>query len=134
MDHVLQKELDRYIHEVYVPRERDKSPGPAAEEKGQDPFSLCGEGLSLSDLVLKVGETFHEMLFRKIAESGMSEAEVRKKIELITEQMQKAAMELEFEQAAKLRDELFRLQGTTIAINLHLIDICKACLSDERLG
>ena len=79
MDHVLQIELDRYIHEVYVPREREKSPGPAAEEKGQDPFYLGGEGLSLSDLVLKVGETFHEMLFRKIAESGMSEAEVYKK-------------------------------------------------------
>lgn len=79
MDHVLQKELDRYIHEVYVPREREKGPGPAAEEKGQDPFSLSGDSLSLSDLVLKVGETFHEMLFRKIAESGMSEAEVYKK-------------------------------------------------------
>ena len=77
MDHVLQIELDRYIHEVYVPREREKSPGPAAEEKGQDPFYLGGEGLSLSDLVLKVGETFHEMLFRKIAESGMSEAEAK---------------------------------------------------------
>ncbi len=43
--------------------------------------------------------------------AGMSEEEIRKKIELITDQMQKAAMELDFETAAKLRDELFRLKG-----------------------
>ena len=42
---------------------------------------------------------------------GMSSEELEEKIALITEQMQKAAMELEFETAAKLRDELYRLKG-----------------------
>lgn len=45
------------------------------------------------------------------AASGMSDEELEQKIALITEQMQKAAMELEFETAAKLRDELYRLRG-----------------------
>lgn len=45
----------------------------------------------------------------------MTEEEKLKKIELLTDQMRQAAMELEFEQAAKLRDELFRLQGKEIA-------------------
>ena len=47
----------------------------------------------------------------KDAASGMSGEELEQKIALITEQMQKAAMELEFETAAKLRDELYRLKG-----------------------
>lgn len=42
---------------------------------------------------------------------GMSEEEREERIGLITEQMKQAAMELEFEEAAKLRDELFRLRG-----------------------
>ena len=41
----------------------------------------------------------------------MNEDEKAEKIALLTEQMQRAAMELEFETAAKLRDELYRLQG-----------------------
>ncbi len=45
------------------------------------------------------------------AASRMSDEELEQKIALITEQMQKAAMELEFETAAKLRDELYRLRG-----------------------
>lgn len=45
------------------------------------------------------------------ASTGMSSEELEEKIALITEQMQKAAMELEFETAAKLRDELFKLKG-----------------------
>lgn len=40
-----------------------------------------------------------------------SAEELEEKIAIITEQMQKAAMELDFETAAKLRDELFRLKG-----------------------
>ncbi len=47
----------------------------------------------------------------KPGRSDMSDAEREEKIRLITEQMKQAAMELEFEQAAKLRDELFKLQG-----------------------
>ncbi len=42
---------------------------------------------------------------------GMSDRERQARIEVITAQMRQAAAELEFEQAAKLRDELFRLQG-----------------------
>ena len=45
------------------------------------------------------------------AAAGMNEDEKAEKIALLTEQMQSAAMELEFETAAKLRDELYRLQG-----------------------
>ena len=47
----------------------------------------------------------------KPGRSDMSDAEREEKIRLITEQMKQAVMELEFEQAAKLRDELFKLQG-----------------------
>ncbi|MBR3460740.1 MAG: excinuclease ABC subunit UvrB [Clostridia bacterium] len=42
---------------------------------------------------------------------SMSEAEKEERIKLLTEQMRQAAMELEFEEAAKLRDELYRLKG-----------------------
>jgi excinuclease ABC subunit B len=42
---------------------------------------------------------------------GLTEKEREERIRIITEQMRQAAMELEFEEAAKLRDELFRLQG-----------------------
>ncbi|MBQ5488492.1 MAG: UvrB/UvrC motif-containing protein, partial [Clostridia bacterium] len=45
------------------------------------------------------------------AAEGFTGEELAEKIALITEQMQKAAMELDFETAAKLRDELFRLKG-----------------------
>ncbi|MBR3298212.1 MAG: excinuclease ABC subunit UvrB [Clostridia bacterium] len=47
----------------------------------------------------------------KDASIGMSDEELEAKIALVTEQMQKAAMELDFETAAKLRDELFSLKG-----------------------
>lgn len=43
--------------------------------------------------------------------NGMSEAELNEKIELLQQQMRQAAAELEFEQAAKLRDELLVLRG-----------------------
>ncbi|MBR4435279.1 MAG: excinuclease ABC subunit UvrB [Clostridia bacterium] len=45
----------------------------------------------------------------------LSAAELEQKIALITEQMQKAAMELEFETAAKLRDELYKLKGIEVS-------------------
>ncbi|MBR0136258.1 MAG: excinuclease ABC subunit UvrB [Clostridia bacterium] len=47
----------------------------------------------------------------KSGADGFSSSEREERIRIITEQMKQAAMELEFEQAAKLRDELFRLQG-----------------------
>ena len=42
---------------------------------------------------------------------GMSEEEKQVRIDMLTEQMRQAAMELEFEAAAKLRDELMALRG-----------------------
>lgn len=47
----------------------------------------------------------------KDAASGMSDDELNAKIEMLSEQMNQAAMELEFEQAAKLRDEIYSLKG-----------------------
>ncbi len=47
----------------------------------------------------------------KDASAGMSEAEIDAKIEILRQQMREAAAALEFEEAAKLRDELFKLTG-----------------------
>lgn len=47
----------------------------------------------------------------KDASSGMSDDELNARIEMLSEQMNQAAMELEFEQAAKLRDEIYSLKG-----------------------
>lgn len=47
----------------------------------------------------------------KDAASGMSEEELQTKIEIIHKQMREAAAALEFESAAKLRDELYKLTG-----------------------
>ena len=47
----------------------------------------------------------------KDASSVMSDDELNAKIEMLSEQMNQAAMELEFEQAAKLRDEIYSLRG-----------------------
>ncbi len=47
----------------------------------------------------------------KVGRDGLTDSEREQRIQLLTEQMKQAAMELEFEQAAKLRDELYRLQG-----------------------
>ena len=50
----------------------------------------------------------------KASKDGMSDEERNERIRIITEQMKQAALELEFEQAAKLRDELYRLQGKAV--------------------
>ncbi len=47
-------------------------------------------------------------------ESTYSETEKAARIEILKEQMQQAARELEFEQAAKLRDEIKKLMGETV--------------------
>ena len=47
-------------------------------------------------------------------EAAYTEQEKAARIELLREQMQQAARELEFEQAAKLRDEIRRLMGETV--------------------
>ncbi len=44
-------------------------------------------------------------------QESMSEAERAERIALLTEQMRQAALELEFETAAKLRDEMLKLRG-----------------------
>lgn len=43
--------------------------------------------------------------------NAFSEEELKQKISILTEQMREAAIALEFEEAAKLRDELYKLQG-----------------------
>ena len=44
----------------------------------------------------------------------VSEADTLKRIEILTEQMRLAAQELEFEQAARLRDEIAALKGEDV--------------------
>ena len=47
----------------------------------------------------------------KTDESALSDEERQDRIALLTEQMQQCARELEFEQAARLRDEIRKLSG-----------------------
>ena len=47
----------------------------------------------------------------KAGKDGLTDEERMERIKIISDQMKQAAMELEFEEAARLRDELFRLQG-----------------------
>ena len=47
-------------------------------------------------------------------EAACSEQEKAARIEILKEQMQQAARELEFEEAAKLRDEIKKLMGETV--------------------
>ena len=49
-------------------------------------------------------------------EGGMTEAERQERIEILRVQMRQAAAELDFEAAAKLRDELFALTGDGAAV------------------
>ena len=49
-------------------------------------------------------------------EGGMTEAERQERIEILRTQMRQAAAELDFEAAAKLRDELFALTGDGAAV------------------
>ena len=49
-------------------------------------------------------------------EGGMTEAERQERIEILRTQMRQAAAELDFEAAAKLRDELFALTGDAAAV------------------
>ena len=49
-------------------------------------------------------------------EGGMTEAERQERIEILRAQMRQAAAELDFEAAAKLRDELFALTGDGAAV------------------
>ena len=72
---------------------------PALAEEAEKPSA---EGGSAAESPAEAGET------------ASSEQEKAARIELLTEQMQQAARELEFEQAAKLRDEIKKLRGETV--------------------
>ena len=50
-------------------------------------------------------------------EAAYSEQEKAARIEILQEQMQQAARELEFEEAAKLRDEIKKLMGETVTVS-----------------
>ena len=90
------KELEQYIQDNWAAPEDEKPPErPVQAEKEaavpDDPdstetyskggvvFSEGKDSFSLEDLIGEVGETFHEVLFRKIAESGMTDVEVYKR-------------------------------------------------------
>ena len=47
--------------------------------KGEDIFLENSESVSLDDLFGELGKPFHEVLFEKIAESGMTDVEVYKR-------------------------------------------------------
>lgn len=84
----LLKDLDQYIQENWVApvnedigREQEKK-----EEQNEESFSKAGllfseqdDAVSLEDLIGAVGKTFHEVLFEKIAQSGMTDVEVYKR-------------------------------------------------------
>ena len=72
-----QKKVKRPQLEEFIKVERSDSPEitKRADYTGKDVKNL-------EDLIQELGETFHEMLFRKIDESGMSDAEVYKKANL----------------------------------------------------
>ncbi len=53
-------------------------------------------------------------------EDACSETEKAARIEILKEQMQQAARELEFEQAAKLRDQIRKLMGETVIASKHV--------------
>ena len=84
----LMRELDRYIQEHWIAPDRVES-GWTQEEAGEQDeeslskagvvFSDLGGALSLDDLIGDVGKTFHEVLFEKIAQSGMTDVEVYKR-------------------------------------------------------
>ena len=93
----LLKDLEQYIQEHWVaPDSEDggwqqqdtQGRGQKEESEEQDEeslskagsvFSTQGSALSLEDLIGDVGKTFHEVLFEKIALSGMTDIEVYKR-------------------------------------------------------
>lgn len=92
----LLKDLEQYIQENWIapgdamPSEKpaeaeEKLPAPDERDeidtysKGGAVFSEDKGSLSLEDLIGEVGDTFHEVLFKKIAQSGMTDVEVYKR-------------------------------------------------------
>ena len=80
------KDLEQYNEKYWEPPEKDQMPG--AEQPCIEPSDLeeadskngrvfsGKEPVSLEDLIREVGETFQEVLFRRIDESGMTDADV----------------------------------------------------------
>nr|HPK16771.1 helicase-related protein [Clostridia bacterium] len=71
------------------------------EKNGVTPTSIHKSVHSVLEISRKAGAE----------QSGMSEAERAARVEIVRAQMREAAAELDFETAAKLRDELFALTG-----------------------
>ena len=71
-------------------------------------------GITPSTIIKEVSALLGISHRAEAGETAYSEQEKAARIELLTEQMQQAARELEFEQAAKLRDEIKRLMGETV--------------------
>ena len=102
----LLEDLERYIQENYVPPEKEESQkrveaipdlkdsaGDFMETeifpddtdlygKAGDTFLSDTSLVSLEDLFAQVGKTFHEVLFEKIAKSGMTDVEVYRRANL----------------------------------------------------
>jgi excinuclease ABC subunit B len=71
-------------------------------------------GITPSTIIKEVSALLGISHRAEAGETAYSEQEKAARIELLTEQMQQAARELEFEQAAKLRDEIRKLRGETV--------------------
>ena len=84
----LLQDLEQYIQEHWIApgKEADGWQQEDQEEQDEESFSKSGSfyadlvpSVSLDDLIGDVGKTFHEVLFEKIAQSGMTDVEVYKR-------------------------------------------------------
>ena len=84
----LLQDLEQYVQEHWVAPGREESGWQQEEAEEQDEECLSKAGavfseqvpaVKLDDLIGDVGKTFHEVLFEKIAQSGMTDIEVYKR-------------------------------------------------------
>lgn len=87
----LMEDLEQYIQDNWIAPDNDdsfkKTAGDSdrteayetAISKGGIVFSDQQKPVSLEDLISEVGKTFHEVLFEKIKESGLTDVEVYKR-------------------------------------------------------
>ncbi len=87
----LLEDLERYIRDNWIAPDHKECSGnteeePRKKEKSDEAISKSGtvfsdqpKSVNLEDLIGEVGKTFHEVLFEKIAESGMTDVEVYKR-------------------------------------------------------
>ena len=71
-------------------------------------------GITPKSVVKAVRETFSISSKAKAAEKVLSDEERARRVEILTDQMRECARSLEFEQAAKLRDEIRALSGEEV--------------------